>query len=415
MVPVDGKITKTDRSLYFTMMWFAQQEGWRDGQEVFKSRLSDVLKAMNYESRNLAAIRDALTSMVTTAIVWQSPSSHEISSWGVSGMISHAEIVTTSAGTFLEWSYSSKVRPSLLDPGLYTRGLEAIELGTNASMALYDICKRYQRSPTYKNGLTPRQPWRWWHPVLTGVPNAVDENSEFKYFYRDVIKPAVARINSKMPLEVTPIVHKIGNRVVDLQFQVIKKENFKKPDLKPTKESGLKEVGRLIAAGISQKQAELLFDEHGEEEISRGADILETRQANHNLPAVKSPDRYIYEVLKNNVTTDSSSVLVSVKKQDAREKQRMLQLLEDYRRFKMDEAWALYRESTDADKAELLDQFRLQALVKAPASTQRLFEQKGIAAVAIQGLMRNFLAVHFFDELWNKPSNDELLRFAVSR
>ena len=81
----------------------------------------------------------------------------------------------------------------------------------------------------------------------------------------------------------------------------------------------------------------------------------------------------------------------------------------------MDEAWALYRESPDDDKSELLDQFRLQWLVKAPASTQRLFEQKGIAAFAIKSLMRNFLAVHFFGEFWNKPSNDELLRFAVAR
>jgi hypothetical protein len=415
MVPVEGKITKNARSLYFTLMWLAQKQSWRDGQEKFTAPLADVLKTMRYESRNMAEIRDALTAMVTTAIVWQSPSGHEISSWGVSGMISHAEIVKTSAGSILEWSYSPKIRPSLLDPDLYARGLEAIELGTNASMALYDICKRYQRSATYKNGLTPRHPWRWWHPVLTGVPDGVDDESEWKIFHRDVIKPAVGRINSRMPLEVRPIVHKVGNRVVDLQFQVIKKVNFRSPDSKPTTASGLKEVGRLIAAGISQRQAELLFEEHGEEEIARGADILETRQANQSLPVVQSPARYIVEVLKNNVTTDSSSVLVTVKKQDAREKQRMLQLLDDYRKLKMDQAWALYRESTDADKAQLLDEFRLQSLVKAPASTQRLFEQKGLAAVVIQSLMRNFLAVHFFGELWNKPSNDDLLRFAVAR
>lgn len=415
MTPAEGgRISYIERKMYFTLMWFAQKQGWTAGQEFFSAPLSAVLSKMDYNSRNMAVIRDALKAMTTTAIEWQSPTENEGSKWGVSGMISHAEIITSRAGSVLEWSYSPKVRPTILDPHPYARGSLELQgqLRTYASLALYDICSRYLTSAT---GLTPRRHWLWWRPVLTGGSDGLDSYPEFKTFNRDVIKRAIAEINSNSPLEVQIILHKTGTRVQEIQFRAARKKEYTPPLANIKTESGLKEIGRAIAAGVAQKQAELLFEEHGEQSLAKGVDILQDRQAKQSLPPVKAPQRYLKQVLNNNPIDAETGVLVNIKKEDAIEKQKRLQLLEQYRANKLEEAWGLFGQSNEGDKQAISEQFRLQELSRAPASIQRLYEQKGLQPPAVRALMRNYLAGHFFGEFWNKPSDEELFSFSLLR
>ncbi len=407
-----GRISATERRLYYTLMWFAQKQGWEVGQECFSAPLSMVLKEMKYNSHNMSLIRDALKAMTTTAIEWQSPTLGEGSKWGVSGMIAHAEIISSKGGSTLEWSYSSKVRPTILDPQPYARGSLELQglLGTYSSMALYDICSRYLTSAT---GLTPKRHWLWWRPVLTGGSDGLDGDPEFKIFNRDVIKKAIFEINLKSPIDVRIILHKVGQRVHEIQFHAVRKKNYTPPLAKIKTESGLKEIGRAIASGVSQQQAEMLFDQHGEQTLSKGLDILVDRQAKEGLPPVKAPKDYLETVLKNHPIDADTGALANIKKEDALQKQKRLQLLDQFRANKMEDAWGLFNESNDADKTALIDQFRLTVISKAPQSTQKLFEQKGFQAVAVRALMRAFLVVHYFGEFWNKPSDEDLFAFSL--
>lgn len=414
MTPAEGgRINVIERKLYFTLMWFAQRQGWQIGQESFQAPLAEVLKKMNYNSRNMKLIREALTSMTTTAIAWQSPTAGEGSNWGVSGMIAHAEIMSNRSGSKLEWSYSPKVRTEILNPFPFARGSLEVQdlLKTHAGLALYDIVTRYLSSAT---GLTPRRNWEWWRPVLTGNWNSVNSVLEFKVFNRDYVKKAINEINSKTTVDVELITYKAGAKVVDLQFRASRKKNYKPPLQNVNTESGLKEIGRAIALGITQKQAELFFDEHGENTLSKGLDVLAERIAKPGLRSVEKPKQYLEKVLENHPTDAQTGALIDKQKEQAREKQKRIELLEQYRANRLQAAWELYQESNDSDKTFLVEQFVMQVLDKGPESTKRLYEQKGFQATSVRSLMKTSLAEHYFGEGWKTPNDDVLFRFALN-
>ncbi len=414
MAPAEGgRITVIERRLYFTLMWFAQRQGWQVGQDSFQAPLAEVLKKMNYRSRNMKLIRDALTSMTTTPVEWQSPTAGEGANWGVSGMISHAEIISRRAGSLLEWSYSPKVRPEILNPFPFARGSLEVQdiLKTHAALALYDIVTRYLSSAT---GLTPRRHWTWWRPVLSGNADNLDASPEFKSFNRDYVKKAINEINAKTTVDVGLITHKVGPRVVELQFRAARKKNYKPPLQNINTESGLKEIGRAISLGITQRQAELFFDEHGENTLSKGLDVLEERLAKPGLRPVEKPKDYLETVLDNQAIDAHQGALIDTQKEQALEKQKRIELLEQYRSNRLQTAWELYQESNDGDRRFLEDQFNRDVLEKCPTSTKRLYEQKGFQATSVRSLMKTFLADHYFGEGWKMPNDDVLFRFALN-
>lgn len=414
MAPAEGgRITVVERRLYFTLMWFAQRQGWQVGQESFRAPLADVLKKMNYKSRNMKLIRDALTSMTTTPVEWQSPTAGEGSNWGVSGMISHAEIISSRPGSTLEWSYSPKVRPEILNPFPFARGSLEVQdlLKTHAGLALYDIVTRYLSSAT---GLTPRRHWSWWRPVLTGNADSMDSDVEFKSFNRDYVKKAINEINSKTAVNVELITHKAGPKVVELQFRAKRKLNYKPPLQNISTESGLKEIGRAISLGITQRQAELFFDEHGENTLSKGLDVLQERIAKPGLRPVEKPKQYLEKVLENHPIDAQTGALIDIQKEQALEKQKRIELLEQYRANRLQAAWELYQESNDSEKQFLAEQFVMQVLNKGPESTKRLYEQKGFQATSVRSLMKTNLAEHYFGDGWKTPNDDVLFRFALN-
>lgn len=414
MTPAEGgRINVIERKLYFTLMWFAQRQGWQIGQEIFHAPLAEVLKKMNYNSRNMKLIRDALTSMTTTAIAWQSPTAGEGSNWGVSGMISYAGIMSNRSGSKLEWSYSPKVRAEILDPFPFARGSLEVQdlLKTHAGLALYDIVTRYLSSAT---GLTPRRHWTWWRPVLTGNWNSVNSLVEFKAFNRDYVKKAMNEINSKTTVNVELITHKAGAKVVDLQFRASRKKNYKPPLQCVNTESSLKEIGRAISLGITQKQAELFFDEHGENTLSKGLDILEERLANLCKHPIEKPNSYLETVLKNHAIEAQTDVITNSQNEQVLEKRKRIELLAQFRANHLESAWALYQESNDNDKRFLDERFVLEVLDKGPPSIKRLYEQKGCHTASVKSLMKTFLAQSYFGEGWKSPNADALFSFALN-
>jgi hypothetical protein len=412
MVPSeDGQITALKRKLYYALMWFAQQKGWELGQETFQEPLADVLEKINYPSRNMKHLLEALESMATTAIKWQSPTVNEGSSWGVSGMIAHAEIVKKRTGSTLVWSYSPIIRPKILSPHPYARGSVEIfsVLHTNASLALYDITNRYLTSAT---GLTPRRNWEWWKMVLTGSRD-VGKQTEWKYFYRDTLKKALTSINANTSQTTELITHKVGTKVVDIQFKSIAKKNYTPPLKNINNESSLKQIGRAIALGISQTQAELFYDEHGEKTLGHGLDILEKRAANPSQGAIKKPKDYLAKVLDNQSLDLQTGALIDAQKELTLEKQKRLQLIEAYRQARSQEAWELFQESPQEDKAAMTEQFELQVIDKSPESIKKLYQTKSFNTTATKSLMRAFLSDQYYGASWKTPADNALLSFSL--
>lgn len=408
------RFTLLERKLYFSLMFFAQKEGWTTNQTCFTAPLADVLEKVGYNSKNLAPVRAAITAMVGTAVEWQSPSAHEGCgpAWTAASLMAAATITPKPSGSVITWEYASTIRERILKPERYASAALEVQqvLSTYSALTLFDICVRYADSPKPQ---TPARPWEWWKPVLTGGSDGLDAKPEFKIFNRDVLKKAVSEVNLKTGINVELVIQKAGKRVTDLQFMVSRKKDYSKPLGSVTETTSLKEIGRAIAAGISQQQAELFLDEHGPHGFSSGLDRLEERQAKAALPSVRKPDAYLSQLLKNPPVDAATGELVAIKNEAAIEKQKRLQIREQFLAHRLSAALELYGESKDGDQAGLQSQFAATVVSKAPPSTKRMYESKGLQSAALKALFKNFLAENFYGPNWNKPTDDELASFVI--
>lgn len=410
-VPTRDKLPLISRKIYNVMMYYAQQQGLE--VPIYRARLRDVINVIEFNSHNTEVLKEHLRQMVTTKVEWQSPSTGEGARWGVSAMISHAEIMNQNNEAIIEWSYSPTVKHAILDPERYAKiSLQhQASLKTMAGLVLYEICARYVDNP---GGVTARQPWAWWRPVLTGSPEAQGGGAyeEWKYFKRDVIKVAVAEVNRLTDLLVEPIEHKKGRSVSELQFKVSRKNPYKPLAAVPSPVN-LQDIGRAIQSGVSQEKAEKLLDRHGEKAFSEAVTVLETRKARKDLEQVKSADKFISVVLENKRDSDVDSSGEVVTKPSNESKAARLALLERYRESKRREAESLYQESTEDMRSNLVAEFKLRVISTANPALQRSFASKGINGNMIRALFLKFLAEHFFGLLWGNPSDAELLNFSL--
>lgn len=415
IVPTKDRISILARKVYNVMMHFAQEQGAE--QPIYRVRLRDVVNGIDFNSKNTDVIKDHLRQMVTTKVEWQSPTKGEGAKWAVSALIAHAELVNENGEVFMEWSYAVNIKHEILDPQRYARISLAFqaEFRSMPGLALYEICSRYVDNP---GGLTARQHWTWWRPVLTGAPETqVGIYNEWKYFKRDVIKGAVAEVNQITDLEIEAIEHRsTGRSIGDLQFKVKRKEQKKLPFGAAPTPVNLQDIGRAINAGVPQDKAEKLLAKFGEEKFTLAVDALEVRVKRKDLGEVRSPDKYLSVTLSEIVREDHQSkpVEVEVAKVRSHISSERIAIIERFREGRRQSAESLYKESTNADQKAMLSTFESEVLPSIGAAVVETYRKRGLVAPMTRSHFTKYLAEHFFGSGWELPSDAELLDFTIS-
>lgn len=411
IVPTRDRLTVLARKVYNVMLFHAQHQG--ADQPIFKVRLRDVIHALEFNSNNTEILKEHLRQMVTTKVEWQSPSTGEGARWGVSALIAHAEIYRESGEVMLEWSYAPTIKAALLDPDRYARISLAFQssLKSMSALVLYEICARYVDNP---GGVTARQHWTWWRPVLTGVPEGQGgAYDEWKYFKRDVIKPAVAEVNAQTDLLVEAIEYRRGRAVTDLQFRVARKEAVSRPLAALMSPVSLEDVGRAIACGVPQERAERMLAKFGERCFAKGVRLLEARRARANLEPIRSAEKFLLAVLSN--TLEQSQPELPAMPPGREQKAARVALLERYREHQRLLAEALFQESSDSAQAEVIAQFETEVIQRSDDALRRTYERKGAAAPLTRALFRKFLAQRMLGQHWELPTDSQLLEFAMGQ
>lgn len=291
--PHAGKLTLLTRKLNNVLLAEAQKQGI--ATPTYRIPLSRLCANADYESSNLVLVKDQLRKMASTTVEWNVGAKGS-RRWGVTSLI-EVEIIEEGNRCWIEWGYPTKLKEKLLTPEIYSRMTLAMQnnFRSGAALALYEICGRYADSP---GRLTMRMPWEEWRPTLTGVPDGEDGTyQEYKYFKRDVVKPAVAEINSlsMSDFEVELIEHKIGRSVADLQFKVSKKIqgglNLEDPNI-----FDMSIVTRIVALGFAQAQAEKIYSDTDEAKLRAALDYTEKRLK--QPPPIDSPQAYFRKALQ---------------------------------------------------------------------------------------------------------------------
>ncbi|HAL40299.1 MAG TPA: hypothetical protein DCP03_20255 [Polaromonas sp.] len=297
MVPKTGTITRVGRQAYTLMMFVAREQGTEDGETgMFGAPLNSVIRGYDGSTGSVKELKKHLLSMVSHVVEWQSPSPAETEEWGACGLLSQVNLKKKNGQNWLYWAYPPALRQEMLYPLRYAQIKRSTiaQFRSHAGLALYEICARYKDNPSHR---TSKQHWHWWLPVLTGKPIPKEIKTEFRFFNRDTIKPAIEEVNEVSELTVTVHEFRVGRSIEFVQFEVHLKQEA---SVKDARAIDLSKVARAIQLGIDAEIAEDHFIRHGELAFAKAIERLEARLAMQGTP-ILSRHAYLKALLTGRV------------------------------------------------------------------------------------------------------------------
>ncbi len=409
IVPKSEKITVTARKIYNVMLHHAQRQGV--GQDRYQVRLGEIATGIDFNSNNTELIKQYFRQMATTGVEWQSPTTGEGARWSVSALIAHADLIQREGELILEWSYAPNIKQELLDPQRFAKMSLQVQasLNTMASLVLYEICCRYADNP---GGLTARQPWSWWRPVLTGAPDSpTSAYQEYKIFNRDVLKKAVKKVNEVSDLEIELVEHRAGRAIQDLQFRVKRKAPMLPAAERPIEPVDLKTIGAAIKAGIPQERAEKHLLKYGAKAFEDALRTMNERKNRTNMEPVRSPDKYLTTLLQSGQFGEEKPAGPAPRKVFDTKAER-LKLIERYMAMKRAELNEMYQEMPEADQQQWVARFEAEALPSSEV-VRKAFRTRGIASPIVRPAFLKFLGNAVWEEGWEKPTDSDLVDIAI--
>ncbi len=415
ITPHKRKLTLLSRRFFNVMLRHAQQHPVPAG-DYHEISLAQFIQDARYPSRNMEHLAEVLECLTSTSVTWgDSPKNlkgpkYERTS---ASLVSLARIrkLEGQSPTLL-YDFQKEVRELLLNPRVYA----SIALSMNAKMktqpalVLYELGIRYL---TNKNGLTMRMQWRDWVAPLTGNPD-VGEDLEYKYFARDVLKPALREVNDAQDeFELVALPGKVSRRVETLQFQVVRKGGGT-PQSAPAVLAGIDTeslglIGRMLNLRISQDAAEKLVVKYGSERTRQALDVVEAAG-----DKVRAPLPYLRTVLEKGDFPNAPLDIDFKPVPNTRLEEGLLQRWKKaYLEHVRNDALKVYMEGgTDLQK-EFLNRFEQERLVTLNAPIQRAWKE--FRAQWPHKVMSAFVAVPFKEWLaaaYASPTEDEVVDWA---
>lgn len=327
--PVEGTISMLARKIFNVLISYAQDEIVPGNNapidndidltsKYFWLPISEFTRSLEYESKDIATLKDVIDGMRRIKLV-----AEDEHRWALEGMISSAIIVKASdpsnktGHNWLGFAFPPHLQKQIITPDEYTKMSLAFQVGmrSGASIALYEICRRFATNPSKKTFIKPIE---FWYPALTGNPFN-GEKIEYKYFKRDTIKESIAEVNQTTDIMVDLIEHKTGRRVTDLQFHVeIKQQGRLMFD-----DSGLidsKVIERIRKAGISHNIAKTIYSSFSIDVIEAALDQLERKieeSRTENSTKIESVPSYFRWLLNNVMAGNNRQKLKKQKEKEA--------------------------------------------------------------------------------------------------
>jgi hypothetical protein len=406
-----SKITVLARKAYNVLLYIAQEQGL--DQDVFRAPLQSILRGVDFNSHAREIVKQHLRAMVSTTVEWQSPTAGEGEAWNVAGLLAHAKVYKQSGENWVEWSFAPNIKHELLEPQRFARlRLDVIsQLRRHSGVVLYEICARYRDI-----GLTARQPWPWWRPVLTGSPDTAESlKQEYRFFKRDVLKLAIAEVNAVTDLDVELIEHKAGRSIVDIQFRVAKKQQEAPQVRPPPVPVDLSQVVRATMVGIRAEDAEALLQAHGNDAMTAGLDALVKRIASEFPEPLRDPCRYLRALLESNSAASAKKAADGGADQPASSAV-VAAALEGWTSEWVSKRRALvvaeFEMLSEETQAEWVERLRVHLYERgAHPSIRKRLESHGWKHPMVTGELIRF----FKGADWDKPTSQELLMIAAQR
>lgn len=408
----EGRLSLLSRKIFNVMVYHAQRVRVKGenapidteaAKKYFWIPLADVARDAAYDSKDTELLKEHVQELQNIRIF-----SEDAIQWTSERLVSSVKLVNPKGlnkkGGMLWFGFAfpPEVESMVMSPGSYTKlsvYYQAL-LRSGASLALYEVCRRYATNPSR---VTNRADWEWWYGVITGNPVRA-ELPEYKYFKRDVIKPAISEINMVTDIAIELIEHKVGRRVAQLQFTVTPARQsplmFPAP---PVIDGDM--VQRMMALGLSQDESCNLLATTEESKLRATLDLVENRIRNPKAGKIESPGGYFKTALRDGYAAPAEvakKTLTRLEKKPDVEAS-ISAIRERYFVERAKDAYAMYGEMSDEEQASWLARFRESGAAKG------INVAKGLATNTARTAFSMWLAA----EHWPDPTDSDLLAFAA--
>lgn len=306
----EGRLSLLSRKTFNLMVYHAQKLGVPGqnapidtpvAQKYFWIPLTDLARDAAYDSKDTELLKKSVQELQDIRIYME-----DEKQWTSERLVSSVKIVN-SAGlkrrggrVWFGFAFPPEVANLVMSPGAYTKLSIYYQtmLRSGASLALYEICRRFATNPSR---LSSREKWEWWYGALTGNP-VTEGLPQYKYFKRDVLKTSISEINAVTDIEVELIEHKLGRKVVDLQFRIRLNEQ-PALDLPAPPLIDAAVIERLMHLGIAQEEATAIFVSHDDATLRATLELVEERVRSVKAPPLDSAAAYFKAALRNRYAT----------------------------------------------------------------------------------------------------------------
>lgn len=410
----EGRLSLLSRKIFNVMVYHAQRirtkgENAPIDTEVAKNYywipMAELARDAAYDSRDTELFKEQVQELQNIRIF-----SEDAIQWTSERLVSSVKLVNPrglkkqGGMLWFGFAFPPEVESMVMAPGSYTKlsvYYQAL-LRSGASLALYEICRRYATNPSK---VTNRAEWEWWYGALTGNP--VGESiPEYKYFKRDVLKYAISEINMVTDINVELIEHKQGRRVQALQFRVehSQQESLALP-APPVIDGTL--VERMMALGLSQDDACNLMATTEDGKLRATLDLTEARMKNPKVAKLTSPAGYFKQALRDGYASNVEIAKKNIQKIERKPNvEASIEAIRDrYFVERAKDALAMYNELGAAEQKEWLEEFMLSD------DARGINLARGLATT----IARTAFSIWFASKQWPDPTDSDLLRFAAVR
>lgn len=287
-------ISNSARKLYSAILLSSQAQG---NVEIYTAEFSDLLETACLPPSNHKQGTSYLEELLSTVVTF-SKSSKDEDVWGAATLIQDPKMVTRGNGvrrSTISWTLSSEIKKKLTDPesSFYTYiNLQMMtKLKSDASVSLFEICNRWSTWSKHKFGenlgaTTALSPLEWMN-IITGEEK---DHGDYRYFRRDLLKPALLEINEHTNLNVEAVEVKKANRVQTVQFIIAEKVD-ESIVVKPIRTDEVLSQKIQAATKISKEDADTVIAEHSKKQIETVLSLMIEKQKTEVL---LSPAKYFY-------------------------------------------------------------------------------------------------------------------------
>lgn len=375
-----------------------------EARKYFWMPLADLARDAAYDSKDAQYLRQQLESLQDIKLEMEKESQYR--QWTSERLVSSVTMVQpgpNKRGTsvWVGYAFPPATEQLVLAPGSnYTR-LSIVyqsSLKSGASLALYEICRRYATNPSRKTGA---HPVAYWFFALTGKAVDSERVPEFRYFRRDTLNPAISEINQITDIDIELILIKKGRKVTDLQFEVHEKQQAKLDfPAPPVVDTEL--LKQLQDFGLAPKAAEDLAATVGDDVLRLAIAKTRARMENHKLTPVEEPAAYlrwqISELMRNPVSVEQlAAPSQSAKKADDGGGE----ILDRFHTERGIAALELYQQQ-DATERD-----RVWSAFKAEPSNRSVKLEKGLDSKMVRQLFSRWYAYR----IWGEPTAADIARF----